>query len=368
MSKRAEVLSIVVICASAAQAACGSGGSGAATGEAEVAENAVAWSGAAPLPVPTSNNAVAAVQVDGADLVFSFLGLDSTRVYSGIHDRSFRYDVARDEWTEIAGPGVGRIAGTAQAVGAKIYLFGGYTVAADGSEKSTPDVDIYDPAHGSWSSGAPMPVPVDDAVSGVWRDSLIFLISGWHDTDNVPDVQIYDPFNDSWAAATSIPGPRVFGHAGAIAGNTIVYVDGVRRMPTRPRYQITAAAYRGEINPSDPTNIVWRAIPPHPGPPLYRMASAAFGARVIFAGGSANPYNYDGMGYDGRPSEPSSAVFSFNVESEEWETLPAKPLASMDHRGFAVAGRSIYIIGGMIGDQRVTRRVQVGDLSGSNLE
>ena len=37
-----------------------------------------------------------------------------------------------------------------------------------------------------------------NAVAGVWRDSLILLVSGWHDTGNVPDVQVYDPDTDSW--------------------------------------------------------------------------------------------------------------------------------------------------------------------------
>ncbi len=68
-----------------------------------------------------------------------------------------------------------------------------------------------------------MPLPVDDAVSGVWRDSLIYLVSGWHDSDNVAAVQIYDPERNAWEQATPIPGPPVFGYAGGIAGDGIGY-------------------------------------------------------------------------------------------------------------------------------------------------
>jgi N-acetylneuraminic acid mutarotase len=323
------------------------------------------WSEAAALPAPVANNAVAAVSLGGSDLVFSFLGLDSTRLYSGIHDRVFRFDVAAGEWSELAGPGAGRIAGTAQTVRGKIYLFGGYTVAADGSEKSLPDVDILDPATGEWSGGAPIPLPVDDAVSGVWRDSLIYIVSGWHDTDNVRDVQIYDPFTDSWQAATPIPGPPAFGHSGGIAGDAIVYVDGVATFDSDPRFRITDAAYLGMIDPQDPANIEWRELPPHPGPPLYRMAALGVGRRVLFAGGTDNPYNYNGVGYDGNPSQPSNALFAFDVSTGAWEILSDKPLASMDHRGFAAVGSRLFILGGMVDAQQVTARVQVLQLGGS---
>ncbi len=322
------------------------------------------WSERAPLPAPVTNNAVAAVTVGGRGLVFSFLGLDSTRGHAGIHGRAFRYDVSRDRWSEIRGPGRARIAATAQAVRGKIYLFGGYTVAADASEKTLANVDIYDPREEIWSLGAPIPVPVDDATSGVWRDSLIYLVSGWHDRDNVRNVQVYDPFADRWAQATPIPGPGVFGHAGAIVGNTIVFGDGVRRTSVLPRYRIHAAAYRGDIDPGDPTRIDWRELPPHPGPPLYRAAAAPFGSRVIFAGGTSNPYNYDGIGYDGEPSRPSDAVFAFDAQRGVWEAWPPKPLASMDHRAFAVLGKKLFIVGGMLRDQRVTATLQLLELGG----
>ncbi len=320
------------------------------------------WTEVASLPAPTSNNAVAAVSSGGRDQLFSFLGLDTTRLYAGVHARAFRYDMEANRWREVNSPGTPRLAGTAQSVRGRIYLFGGYTVAADGSEASMPDVDIFDPETENWSSGAPIPVPADDAVSGVWRDSLIFLISGWHDRDNVANVQLYDPFTDSWRQATPIPGPPAFGHAGAIAGDAIVYIDGVRTAAEQPRFRMARASYIGRIDPTDPTQIAWAELPPHPGPPLYRAAAGALGSRVVFAGGATNPYNYDGIGYDGEPSEPVDIVFAYDVIAGAWESLPAKPLASMDHRGFAVAGGRLFIVGGMLEDRRMTDRVQVLEL------
>ncbi len=316
------------------------------------------WSGAPPLPAPVTNNAVAAWSDGTTTTVYSFLGLDSTKVWSGLTNRAFAWTVGGPGWREIEPvPGPGRLAATAQTVGNRVYVFGGYTVAEDGSERSVSNVDVFDPSSGSWSGAAPMPVPVDDAVSGVWRDSLIYLVSGWHDTDNVSNVQIYDPASDTWHQATPIPGRPVFGHTGGLAGNTIVYVDGARRSDGPIRYRLEFSSWRGEIDPRNPTQISWRAITKHPGPALYRAAAVAVGSNVIFAGGTGNAYNYNGIGYDGIPSRPLDTVFAFDVESRAWRVLPSLAVPSMDHRGIVLAGGLLVIVGGMVGEQVVANRV-----------
>ena len=323
------------------------------------------WTTVPSLPIPVTNNAVAAGSQGGTAVVYSFLGLDSTKRWNGVSNKAFRWMVGASKWEEIQSvPGPGRLAGTAQAIGDKIYLFGGYTVAEDGTERSVPSVDVYSPSSATWSSGSPMPVPVDDAVSGVWRDSLIYLVSGWHDDDNVSNVQIYDPAADSWQQGTPIPGRPVFGHAGGIAGNTIVYVDGVRRSTSTQRYRIEPASWRGEINPDDPTVITWSALSSHPGPPLYRAAAGTVGSLVVFAGGTDNPYNYNGIGYNGVPAKPLNGVFGFDVLTRDWHPLPALGAPSMDHRGIVVAGERLVIVGGMTEGQRVTAQVVYATVEG----
>lgn len=337
------------------------------------------WSSGPSLPRPVTNNAVAAVETSRGLAVFSFLGLDSTKRWNGVVNWAFRWNLSDAAWREIAPvPGPGRLAATARAVGGRIYLLGGYTVQADGSEQSQPNVDIYDPEHNRWSRGAPIPVPVDDAVSGVWRDSLIYLISGWHDRDNVTAVQIYDPACDTWQTATPIRGPPVFGHAGAIVGNTIVYIDGVRVDSNPRRFALEQSSWRGEIDPTDPTSIAWSRLPDHPGPGLYRAvaggapgaeaakaageAAAAAGRLILFAGGTGNPYNYNGIGYNGVPSQPRSEVFGYDLESGRWPRFESLPYPVMDLRGMAVGAGRVYLVGGMGEDQQVSRRVLLGNL------
>ena len=309
-----------------------------------------------PLPMPVTNNAVAAGRIAGAWWIFSALGVDSTKRWSGITRRAHAWSSAKGKWSALPDvPGrEGRIAATAQVVHGRLYLFGGYTVDAGGRERSLANVDVYDPATGRWTAGAPIPVAVDDAVSGVYRDSLVYLVSGWHDSDNVRDVQLYDVRHDRWSAATPIPGPGVFGHSGSLAGGRIVFIDGAAKQASGAKYALVPQVWVGTVSAGDPAHIEWTAGPAHPGPALYRAAAASCGMWVLFAGGTANPYNYNGIGYDGRPSVPRDTVLAFDAGGGTWRVLAPLDAPTMDHRGLAASGGSAWVVGGMRADQRVS--------------
>ena len=118
----------------------------------------------------------------------------------------------------------------------------------------------------------------------------------------------------------------------------------------------------GKIDRKDPKKITWSKLEKHPGKARYRMAAAGSDkdGRIYFSGGTDNPYNYDGVGYDGRPSEPSGMTFAFNVHSGKWETIGDEAAgATMDHRGLVVEGGGLVVVGGMEAGQKVTGRVAV---------
>ncbi len=320
------------------------------------------WSDETPLPEAVANNAVAALELDGKPILLSFLGLGAAKDHAAITRAAYRYDIAAKRWSRIAdvpGP-AGRLAATAQAVAGKVYLIGGYTVAPDGKEVSVPDVDVYDPAADAWSKGAPIPVPSDDAVSGLWRGQSIYLISGWSDRDNVAAVQIYDPAADAWRQATPIPGEKVFGHAGGIVGDAIVYVDGVIvDRARRPGFFTDAASWIGRIDADDPAKIAWAKLPDHPGGARYRIAAGPLDDSGIlaFKGGTDRAYNYDGVGYDGTPADASATTFFWDAERDAWGTLPPDARASMDHRGLVAADGALFLVGGLDAKRRPTNRV-----------
>lgn len=311
-----------------------------------------------------SNNAVTTVIAEGREFVVSFAGITAGKTYREISDATFIFDAGTGRWTQ-AGQlpgGVGRLAATAASAGSLAYVFGGYSVAADGSEKSTPWAHSFDPIKSKFDERQGIPVPVDDSLAVAFRDRYIYLVSGWHDDANVDLVQRYDTQTDSWDEATPIPGRPVFGHAGGIVGNRIVYCDGVaiETYPDRKReFVANDECFLGVIDPDDGRRINWRRIESHPGSPRYRMAATGIEleSAVLFIGGSENPYNYDGIGYDSRQARPANGALLFDVESSEWTVIRQDNEPSMDHRGLVPIGDTWATVGGMLDGQQVTRQV-----------
>lgn len=316
------------------------------------------------LPLPVTNNAVVSVRSDGIEYLISFAGLGEGRGHADTLDTTLVLDSKTRQWkkADALPGGVGRLASVAAAAGNLAYVFGGYTVAEDGAEVSTVWAHSYDPVSGVFDELEPMPVPVDDAVAVTYEDRYIYLISGWHDLGNVNLVQRYDTQTDSWVQATPTPGRGVFGHSGGIVGSSIVYCDGVAVLPHTDRRRDFVAndeCFRGEIDSNDARRIDWRKLPPHQGPARYRMAAAGIDSlgAVFFVGGSENPYNYDGIGYNGEPSQPQAALLRYDLEEQSWTTSPVGSVASMDHRGLVRFGAGWVTVGGMLADQHVTDRV-----------
>jgi N-acetylneuraminic acid mutarotase len=319
-----------------------------------------------PLPVPVTNAAVASGSIDGVQWIFAALGVDSTKRWPGITRRVHAWSSDTRQWRrlpDVPGP-EGRLAASAQIVRGRLFLLGGYTVDSAGHERSLANVDIYDPREREWRRGADIPVAIDDAVVGVYHDSLLYVVSGWHDTNSVQTVQLYDVVRDAWFATTPIPGPGVFGHSGAVSGNTIVFVDGVVKQNGPVKYRLIPQVWIGTIDRKQPTTITWRPGPAHPGAAVYRAASGVCGKRIVFAGGTENPYNYNGIGYDGHPSEPGARVVAFDIRRGVWEEGPALSTPSMDHRGLAMVGDTAWIVGGMRSRQVVSASVDRIALNG----
>ncbi len=76
--------------------------------------------------------------------------------------------------------------------GGKIYVIGGFDGIADSQL-----VQIYDPATDSWSSGAPMPTPRSNLIAGVCGGKL-WAIGGFNGFENLSTNEAYDPGTDTW--------------------------------------------------------------------------------------------------------------------------------------------------------------------------
>ncbi len=322
-----------------------------------------ASSGRAEMPLALANNAVAQAEAEGGTRFYSFMGLGAGKTWLDISRRAYEYDPVAERWLELPPVPVpeGRLAAVAATAGGQVYLFGGYTVAPDGHEVSTPEVLRFDPATRSYAPVAPMPTPVDDSVALVRNDRWIYLVSGWHMDRNLDLVQVYDTVADSWHEATPFPGTPVFGHAGAMLGDTLLVCDGVllRVVEGKRSFAASNECWRGEVDAEDPGAIAWRRVASHPGGARYRMAAAADPDRgwLVFVGGSENPYNYNGIGYDGAPSPASARAQAYDPVEDRWLDLAPLPEPSMDHRGLLRHDGRYFLLGGMAEGQRVVARV-----------
>jgi N-acetylneuraminic acid mutarotase len=312
-----------------------------------------------PLSQAVSNNAVTLVSTDKGNYLYSFLGLGSGKTWQDILSAAFVLEPGAKTWMELDPvPGTaGRLAASAVSVGGAAWLFGGYTVAADGSEQSTAGVYRIRPGESALQWVTDMPVPVEDSVVLAYKDRFIYLISGWHDLGNVNLVQVLDTKTMQWAQATPWPGEPVFGHAGGIHEGRLLVCDGVKiQYPAddSPReFLPSGECWLGSIDTQNHRKLSWKKVAHHPGAARYRMAATGnTNAEIVFAGGSVNPYNFNGIGYNGEPAETESSVFSFNLISGEWRNNGHLAKGKMDHRGLLFSDGWYYLIGGMHAEQK----------------
>ena len=312
------------------------------------------------MPERVTNNSVVEGFVAGVPYVYSFAGLDSTKDYSGIHLRSFRYNTQTDIWESIAPlpDTLGKIATSANRIGDIIYIIGGYHVFANGSEISSNSVHRYDTQSSAYlSDGAPIPVPIDDQVQAVWRDSLIYVVTGWSNFNNVTNVQIYNPSSDQWTQGTPVPGGDnypAFGAAGLIYNDTIYYFGGAQNSD----FGIQRRMRKGIINGEDPSQITWTEFILDFSVKAYRPgAFTQFGSQLLWIGGADNTYNYDGIAYNnGQGVEPNNRLIYLNTYDNSYQEFFFDGIP-MDLRGVAQVSDSVqYLAGGMESGQLVSNK------------
>ncbi len=313
------------------------------------------------LPDPVSNNAVCEGFVNGVPYLYSFGGIDETKLFSGIHLNSYRYNILTEQSEQIADlpDDMGKIACAASRIGNIIYITGGYTVLANGNEISSEKVHRYDIENNVFlADAATLLRSTDDHVQGVWRDSLLYVVTGWSDNGNIRNVQIYDPNLDTWSNGTPLPGNTnftSFGASGTIIGDTIFYYGGAA---DSQGFVIQNQLRKGIIDPDNPTQIAWSFSILDEDVTGYRMAATTVGKELHWIGGSEVTYNFDGIAYNGSGGVSPSSRDLFLISGEEnWNSINNIEVP-MDLRGIANLSDTVqYIAGGMLENQQVTNKI-----------
>jgi N-acetylneuraminic acid mutarotase len=204
-------------------------------------------------------------------------------------------------------------------VGAKFYLLGGRRINP---------VDIFDPAAGTWTKGAPSPVEMHHFQAVVF-DNKIYVVGAM--TGQFPkepplaNVYVYDPAADAWSVGPEIPAGRRRGGAGAVLHDGEIYVVA----------GITNGHYDGHVawvDAFNPRTGQWRQLPDAPRARDHFHAAIIDG-RIYAAAGR-------------RSSVATNQTFEltvaevdvFDLRAGRWSTLAA---ASNIPTGRAGAGAAV---------------------------
>lgn len=325
------------------------------------AQNGWQWTVLPSMPEPVANNAVVSGISNDTLAVYSFCGIGDGLNPENIHLKSFKYNTVSSSWTLLddVPDATGKLATGASFVNGKIYLAGGYHVASNFNETSSNKLHVFNPVSDTWQDdAAPIPVPIDDHVQVNYKDSLIYLITGWSNTSNVSDVQVFNTYVNSWEAGTPVPSNtayRVFGASGEIVEDTIYYAGGVKSSG-----QFTAGnRLRKGVISANPLEIEWSLLDENPGEAIYRSAVISNAEKLFWVGGTGDAYNFDGLAYDGSgPAAPEARVLEFNTTTSTWIEGDLAPFAIMDFRGAARLSDTEWIIcGGLVNGPEVSDQV-----------
>lgn len=313
-----------------------------------------------PMPEALSGNAVASLK-NGLEL-FSLMGVGTKKTWDDVTNKVYMLRLTSGKWSEGRPvPGVGgRLGASAIGTRSQIFLFGGYLVDNQGAEITVPDVNAYLPDDHRWYRAEDIPVGVDSSVIGVNQNRYIYLVGGRSKSGPVNKVQVYDAEKNTWSQATPFPGAPVFGHAGGLVDDEIVFVDGAKKNTgAGSPYVASDECWLGRIDKKDPNKIEWSKLPPHPGPGRFGIvAGTEKDHKIIFSGGTAAPHNFKGLDSDGKPTEISPVTFAFEAHGNHWETVTEETVdARSDSGGILNTPVGSVIIGGMLKNQAATARV-----------
>ncbi|MEU5913534.1 S8 family serine peptidase [Micromonospora sp. NPDC047527] len=221
-----------------------------------------AWAGIADLPTAVYDNAAA--NLDGK--VYSVGGGGG----SGQERKAWRYDPDTDVWTALPDLPTARSKPVAAAVGGKLYVIGGW--GAD--DETVASVDVFDPATNSWSTvaGASNPFPVA-AAGGAVAGGKAYLVGGCLDSTCTDSdrLVVFDPATGSFQTGAAYPHPVSWLSCGGI-GSAVYCAGG------------TGGSDYTDAHRYDPAADAWTRLPNLPVD-LWGSQHTAAGGLLVLAGG-----------------------------------------------------------------------------------
>jgi uncharacterized protein (TIGR03437 family) len=185
------------------------------------------------------------------------------------------------------------------------------------------------------------PVGVASSAGLVAGGSRLYHISGFDGSAVTDRVQIFDPATNLWSAAKPLPQPAMAGQSAAVGSR--IYVAG--------GYDVGQGKSIDTLQVLDTVSNTWSTLAPLPAPVSGGVA-AAVDTRIYVLGGWTN-------------SSAGAPVLTdqmqiFDSASGAWSTGPALPFP-VAGASVVVIGTDLYLIGGRIVDNTITKKVSIFD-------
>jgi N-acetylneuraminic acid mutarotase len=244
-------------------------------------------------------------------------------------------DPGLDRWTAKKPMPTARQAAVVAAVANKVYVIAGVGYTDPNSMTYSAANEVYDPATDSWTSRAPIPIPV--TAVGAFRttggaaigDKIYVSVSEYGAVDA---TLAYDTKADSWSTLAASP-LRAGQPAAAGIGAKLYFLS---EPIFGEGWEDRAAAFEPAL--STPWTLLG-------GPPVHRSAEAvASSSSVFFAvGGYLTP----------QAVTDSAALDAYDPASNSWATLSSARAARFGAAAVVVGDR-LYFIGGGTGTDHYT--------------
>jgi photosystem II stability/assembly factor-like uncharacterized protein len=235
------------------------------------------------------------------------------------------YDPLTDSWDTTKAPmQTARNSFTSEAVGGKIYVFGGQPQAGT---VNTATVEEYDPSTNAWTYKSPMP-DVRAGLSSCVLNDKIYIIGGWKYSSpnsyyHYREVWEYNPVTDTWDDSTRMDMPTGREYLTTSVANEKIFAFGGWD-------EITAFATVEMYNPA--TN-EWSILDNLPEERVY-VHSATLNNLIYIFGGSTL-YNVP----------PKTDTREYNSVFDSYRTVASMPMGMM-HGAASVVNGKIYAFGG----------------------
>jgi N-acetylneuraminic acid mutarotase len=268
-------------------------------------------------PPPTERGVPFALSSAGKVVVFG--GYNGDLNYQSEVDV---YDPAAGTWTEGARWNNTRLAPVVEVNGLVCALGGFRTIDAE-----TEDVECYDVARDEWTSRAPLPSTSLDSYWPVVYDGKIYVLGGARlSLDDLVEpldgAWVYDPELDTWSELAPLPAPRA-GASAHVIGDRIYVVGGFSEST-----HDSDSADDGSMFVYDPATDSWEAAPNMPHARLLYGADAFGGEVAVYLGATQGPL-----------------LERYSPESNRWRA-GTEPATALDPGVYTtvVHGDSLYVL------------------------